>query len=256
MPSIMERIKGWSPFGVGEHKERIIVFVSALVGIVAFIVLMKRQKADSASATTYGLGSDTGNAVDFAGSPNNLGSGSSGIVDSGSVAEVQPNYGITDGSLIPVYNNQVSLGYSQDTGVNLSNEISSGQGGGGSTGGFNISLPKLLGGIGFGVTGKTRAITPSQTSKQDITAQETFTTNTQLINASPDSIASVETFLERVGGTAESRMAHQKDILAMGEQSMVGIPKGVNVGVINTPVSPANATPDYKLMNKVSTVLS
>jgi hypothetical protein len=240
---IQAGVNKWSPFGVGNKRERIIVLVSAVVGIVAFFLLLKRSKAAAASSDTssYGLGDDTGTAIDLAGTPNVSGiGGSSGgyIVPSGTDPTTNP----VASTPIPAGPN-FNLAYTQDTGVGVSSDLESASSFASSSGGgFNIGVGKLsLGG------NKSSSSSGSSSSKAlaAITATEQFQAQTSIENADPSSIAGLETFLERVGGSAEQRMDMQKQVLATSSE-VVGTLVGRPIGTLtpSTPTKPS-IPPNY-----------
>jgi hypothetical protein len=55
----------WSPLHLGSHHERTIILVSAVIGIIAFILLLRKQNTAAAGDGTYSIGSDTGAAMDL-----------------------------------------------------------------------------------------------------------------------------------------------------------------------------------------------
>ncbi len=198
--------KPWSPFGIGGKRERVIILISAIVGIVAFIVLLKRNQANVAASEeqSYGLGTGTDAAIDMYGTP---GAGYS----SGSYSTYEPSTDVEGTpATTPVGPVQdFTLSYSQDTGLSFdkSSETTSGKSGGG----FNIGFK------GFSLGSGSKSSSSTTRKQTTINAPETFQASTTITNATPDTIASVEDFLQRQGGTAEQRMAHQKELLSQSE---------------------------------------
>jgi hypothetical protein len=128
------------------------------------------------------------------------------------------------GKITNAFNNQVDIGYTADNSTEF-NRIQ-GAGGGGNTGGFGVSLF----GVTLGVNSGSRAVTPSDSL--NIKATDQFSTSTQLINTGPETLASIQNFLKEVGGTADERMRNQSNVMAMGEQSVVGIKNGTAINPI------------------------
>jgi hypothetical protein len=240
-------VKKWSPFGVGGHRERIIIFVSALVGIVAFIVLIRRKNAANAEAvdnSTFGLGSDQGAAMDLAGSPNNLGGYGgydTGYIPASSGSSV--DVGTVPVSAAPVPSGvNFNLSYQEDTGVTLQGTKGSGSSGGG----FGINAGWLGKTLGLTVGGKTS----TNTQSFDIAAPQTFQATTSIENATPESIAGLQTFLEEVGGTAEQRMVNQKQVLASGSEAVSNITGTKPVVKVSSPQTGVDVS------NKIANVVS
>lgn len=215
----------WSPLHIGNKKERTIILISAIVGIIAFIFILRKQNAAAPSDGTYSIGSDTGTAYDLAGSPSNL--GASYGAGGSSLSDLQAMIDSSIAKIGPAFDNQIDIGYTADNSTEYSREI--GAGGGGNKGGFGISM---FGGT-FGVSGGSRAVTPSDAL--NIRATDKFSTTTSLMNASPDTLASVQNFLKIVGGTADERMQHQSNVIAMGEQSSVGLKTDTAINPIYNP---------------------
>jgi hypothetical protein len=144
------------------------------------------------------------------------GSTSGTITPSGSDYTTNP----VASSVIPV-GPDFSLAYTEDTGVNVgaTNAASSSKGGG-----FGISL----GGIGLGASSSKSS---SSQQQAEVDVANSFQASTQITNATPDSISSVENFLERIGGTAEQRMTEQRNLLATSSEVVTNL-----VGKKSTPL--------------------
>jgi hypothetical protein len=212
-----QQVAKWSPFHLGDHKERTIILISAVIGIIAFIFILRKQSAVADSTGTYSIGSDTGTtATDLTGTPTNLGT-SYGVAGT-SLTDLQNMIDSSIAGITNAFSNQVDFDYTTANSTEYNQQV--GAGGGGNTGGFGIS--------GFGITigglGSTRAITPS--NNLDIKATDQMSATTQLINTGPETLASIQNFFKEVGGTADQHMQNQANVIAMGEQSTVGIKSG------------------------------